>query len=187
LGNIARQIRERKEEIARTISLESGKPIRFARGEVDRAVLTFSISAEEANRIPGEAIPLDLAAGSEDRWGIVRRFPVGPVASITPFNFPLNLVAHKIGPAIAAGNTVIHKSPPQAPLTSSILGEIIMNSGVPEGAVNIMSCANDVAELLVTDPRVKILSFTGSPRVGWYLKSRAPKRRLSLSSAETRR
>ncbi len=180
LTNAAAQIRERKEEIAKMMTLESGKPIQFTRGEVDRAVLTFSIAAEEAKRIPGEVVSLDLAAGSENRWGVVRRHPVGPVASITPFNFPLNLVAHKIAPAIAAGNTVVHKSPPQTPITSAVLAEILMNSGVPEGAVSVISCSNEVAEKLVTDPRMKILSFTGSPRVGWYLKSKAPKKKVIL-------
>ncbi len=180
LESISGQIRERKEEISKTMTLESGKPIQFTRGEVDRAVMTFSFSAEEAKRIPGEVVSLDMAAASEGRWGVVRRFPAGPVASITPFNFPLNLVAHKIGPALAAGNTIVHKSPPQTPITSAILAEIIMNSGAPQGAVNIVACTNEVAEKLVSDPRLKILSFTGSPRVGWYLKSKAPKKKVIL-------
>lgn len=180
LESIAGQIRERKEEIAKLMTLESGKPIQFTLGEVDRAVMTFTISAEEAKRIPGEVVPLDLAAGAEGRWGVVRRYPAGPVASITPFNFPLNLVAHKIGPALAAGNTVVHKSPPQTPITSAVLADIIMKSGAPDGAVNVVACSNDVAEKLVTDPRLKILSFTGSPRVGWYLKSKAPKKKVIL-------
>ena len=180
LESIASQIRERREEIARTMTLESGKPIQFTLVEVDRAVMTFKISAEEAKRIPGEVVPLDLAAGAEGRWGVVRRYPAGPVASITPFNFPLNLVAHKIGPALAAGNTVVHKSPPQTPITSAVLADIIMKSGAPDGAVNVVACSNEVAEKLVTDPRLKILSFTGSPRVGWYLKSKAPKKKVIL-------
>ncbi len=180
LLSIAEQISARKEELAKIMTMESGKPIRLTLGEVDRAVLTFTISAEEAKRIPGDVVPLDLAAGSENRWGVVRRLPIGPVVSITPFNFPLNLVAHKIGPALAAGNTVIHKSPPQTPITSALLGEIIMNSGAPDGAVNVLACGNDVAEKIVLDPRVKMLSFTGSPRVGWYLKSKVPKKKVIL-------
>ncbi len=180
LESIARQVRDRKEEIAKTMTLESGKPIQFTRGEVDRAVMTFNISAEEAKRIPGEVVSLDMAAASEGRWGVVRRYPAGPVASITPFNFPLNLVAHKIGPALAAGNTIVHKSPPQTPITSAILADIVMNSGAPKGSVNIISCSNEVAEKLVSDPRLKILSFTGSPRVGWYLKSKVPKKKVIL-------
>jgi acyl-CoA reductase-like NAD-dependent aldehyde dehydrogenase len=180
LEHVAGQLGVRKEEIARIITMESGKPIQYSRAEVDRAALTFSLAAEEAGRIPGEVVSLDLAAGSEKRWGVVRRYPVGPVASITPFNFPLNLVAHKIGPALAAGNTVVHKSPPQTPITSAVLAEIFMESGVPEGAINVVSCGNEVAEKLVTDPRLKILSFTGSPRVGWYLKSKVPKKKVIL-------
>lgn len=180
LESIARQLRDRKEEIAKTMTHESGKPIQFTRGEVDRAVMTFNISAEEAKRIPGEVVSLDMAAASEGRWGVVRRYPAGPVASITPFNFPLNLVAHKIGPALAAGNTIVHKSPPQTPITSAILAEIVMNSGAPKGSVNVIACSNEVAEKLVSDPRLKILSFTGSPRVGWYLKSKVPKKKVIL-------
>jgi len=180
LRKTAGQIRSRKEEIARTMTLESGKPIQFTKGELDRAVLTFSIAAEEASRIPGEVVSLDVAPGSENRFGIVRRFPIGPLASITPFNFPLNLVAHKIAPALASGNTVVHKSPPQTPITSVILAEILGNAGAPEGAVNVVSCGNEVAEKLITDPRLKMLSFTGSPKVGWYLKSKAPKKKVLL-------
>ncbi len=180
LRDVAAGLRERKEEFARTMTLESGKPVQYTRGEVDRAALTFSLAAEEAARIPGEVVPLDLAAGSEGRWGVVRRFPVGPVTSITPFNFPLNLAAHKIAPAVAAGNTVVHKSPPQTPITSALLAELLKNSGIPDGAVNIVSCSNEVAEKLVSDPRMKVLSFTGSPRVGWYLKSKVPKKKVLL-------
>ncbi len=180
LERTASAIRRRKEEIAWMMTLESGKPIQYTRSEVDRAVLTFSMAAEEAKRIPGEVVPLDLAAGSEKRWGIVRRYPIGPVTSITPFNFPLNLVAHKVAPALAAGNSVVHKAPPQTPITSVLLGELMLDSGVPEGAINIISCSNEIAEKLVVDPRMKILSFTGSPRVGWYLKSKAVRKKVIL-------
>ncbi|MCL5034415.1 MAG: aldehyde dehydrogenase family protein [Bacteroidetes bacterium] len=180
LVRIADELRTRREELARTMTLESGKPIQYTRGEVDRAMLTFSYASEESKRIPGEVVPLDLAAGSEKRWGVVRRFPIGAIASITPFNFPLNLAAHKIAPALAAGNTVIHKSPPQTPITSMILGEILANSGLPDGAANVVACTNEAAEKMVLDPRLKMLSFTGSPRVGWYLKSKAPKKKVVL-------
>ena len=180
LRKTADQLRNRKEEIARTMTLESGKPIQYTRGEVDRAILTFSIAAEESSRIPGEVIPLDVAAGSENRWGIVKRYPIGPIASITPFNFPLNLVAHKIAPAIAAGNTVVHKPPPQTPITSIILAEIFVNSGIAEGAINVVPCSNEVGEKLSADSRLKMLSFTGSPKVGWYLKSKATKKKVLL-------
>jgi glyceraldehyde-3-phosphate dehydrogenase (NADP+) len=180
LRKVADRLLSRKEEIARTMTLESGKPIQYTRAEVDRAVLTFSVAAEESPRIPGEIVSLDIARGSEDRWGIVKRFPIGPLASITPFNFPLNLVAHKVAPALAAGNTVVHKSPPQTPITSVILAEILSNSNVPEGAVNVVSSSNEVAERLSSDSRLKMLSFTGSPKVGWYLKSKAVKKKVLL-------
>jgi len=180
LRRTADQLRSRKEEIARTMTLESGKPIQYTRTEVDRAVLTFSIAAEESTRISGEVVTLDIAPGSENRWGIVKRYPIGPVATITPFNFPLNLVAHKIAPALAAGNTVVHKSPPQTPITSILLAGIFSDSGVPEGAVNVVSCSNEIAERLSADPRVKMLSFTGSPKVGWHLKSKVPKKKVLL-------
>ncbi len=180
LDKIVTGLRERKEEIARIMTLESGKPIRYTRGEVDRAMMTFSFASEEAKRIPGEVVPLDLAAGSEKRWGVVRRYPIGSIASITPFNFPLNLVAHKIAPALASGNTVIHKSPPQTPITSVLLAEVLLKAGVPDGAVNVVASSNEVAEKMVLDARVKMLSFTGSPRVGWYLKSKAPKKKVVL-------
>lgn len=180
LDKVVTGLRERKEEISRMMTLESGKPIRYTRGEVDRAMMTFSFASEETKRIPGEVVPLDLAAGSDKRWGVVRRYPIGPIASITPFNFPLNLVAHKIAPAIASGNTVIHKSPPQTPITSVLLAEVLKKAGVPDGAVNVVASSNEVAEKMVLDPRVKMLSFTGSPRVGWYLKSKAPKKKVVL-------
>ncbi|HEY9165935.1 MAG TPA: aldehyde dehydrogenase family protein [Candidatus Kryptonia bacterium] len=180
LQRVVVRLRDRKEEIARTMTLESGKPIQYTRGEVERAMMTFSVASEEAKRIPGEVVPLDLAIGSEKRWGIVRRYPIGPIASITPFNFPLNLVAHKIAPALAAGNSVVHKSPPQTPITSVLLAEIISDAGVPDGALNVISCDNQVAEKLAADVRLKMLSFTGSPRVGWYLKSKAPKKKVIL-------
>jgi len=180
LTSIASLLLRDKDELARLMTLESGKPIQFTKGEVDRAILTFQLAAEEAKRIGGEVIPLDLASHSVGRWGVVRRFPIGPLVSITPFNFPLNLVAHKIAPALASGNSVIHKPPPQAPLTSIQLGRIIIEAGVPDGAVNIVPCNNFIAEKICTDKRPKMLSFTGSPRVGWYLKSKAGKKKVLL-------
>lgn len=180
LLNVANLLSRDKNEFARLITLESGKPIQYSKNEVDRAILTFQIAAEESKRIGGEVIPLDLASHSTGRWGIVRRFPIGPLVSITPFNFPLNLVAHKIAPALASGNSVIHKPPPQAPLTSIQLGKILIEAGVPEGAVNIVPCNNFIAEKISTDARAKMLSFTGSPRVGWYLKSKAGKKKVVL-------
>ncbi|HLG23022.1 MAG TPA: aldehyde dehydrogenase family protein [Candidatus Manganitrophaceae bacterium] len=177
---ISEGIAARREEIAKMITLESGKPISDARGEVNRAVNTFQIAGEEAKRIPGEVIPLDLLAGSEGRVGVARRFPVGPVIGISPFNFPLNLVAHKIAPALAAGNSIILKPAPKTPLTALLLAEIISTAGLPDGAVNVFFCPNDLAEKIVVDPRMKIFSFTGSAAVGWYLKEKANKKRVIL-------
>src|SRR4249919_1816605 len=138
LREISAGIRARREELGRLIALESGKPIRDALVEVDRASLTFRLGAEEAERMHGELIPLDLMASSRGRVGITRRFPIGPVAGISPFNFPLNLAAHKVAPALAAGNTIVLKPPSKDPLTMLTVGEIIERAGVPEGAVSIL-------------------------------------------------
>ncbi len=180
LHQISEGLRARREEVARTITLESGKPIADARGEVNRAVNTFQIASEEAKRIEGDLIPLDLMPGSEGRVGITRRFPIGPIVGISPFNFPLNLVAHKIAPAIAAGNTILLKPAPKTPLTALLLAEIIAGVGVPDGAVNVFLCGNDLAEKMILDPRVRMLSFTGSAAVGWMLKEKANKKRVVL-------
>lgn len=180
LKHIAREVEDRKEEFARLIALESGKPIKTARGEVERAVFTFFIAGEEAGRITGEFLPLDLQEFTKGRWGIVRRFPVGPIAAITPFNFPLNLVAHKIAPAIAAGCPLVLKPAPQTPLTALLLGRVIMESGWPAGALSILPLSNEDAAIMVGDDRLKILSFTGSTAVGWQLKSQAGKKRVLL-------
>lgn len=170
----------RAEEIARTIMAEGGKPITDARREVSRAVHTFSIAAEEAKRIAGEVLPLDWTSATEAHWGLTRRFPIGPILGITPFNFPLNLVAHKMAPALAAGNAILIKPAPQTPLTALLLGEVIMEAGLPGGAVNIIPCPNPVAERLVADPRFKLLSFTGSAAVGWMLKGKSGKKKVVL-------
>src|SRR4051794_37223861 len=138
LRDISSGIKERREELARIMTLESGKPIRDALVEVDRAVLTFRLGAEEAERMTGETIPLDLMASSKGRLGITRRFPIGPVAAISPFNFPLNLAAHKLSPAIAAGCTIVLKPPSKDPLTMLAVAEIIDRASVPEGAVSIL-------------------------------------------------
>lgn len=180
LASVAAGLKAKKEEFARTITAESGKPIAFARVEVDRAVTTFTLAAEEARRITGESIPLEASKGSSGRRGIVERFPVGPVLCITPFNFPLNLVAHKVAPAVAAGNPFILKPAPQTPLTALKLGELLVASGLDPRAVNILPAPNETAETLVADDRIAMLSFTGSAAVGWRLKSRAGKKRVTL-------
>jgi acyl-CoA reductase-like NAD-dependent aldehyde dehydrogenase len=180
LAAIAEGIGRRAEELATTMALEAGKPIKAARAEVERAILTFTVAAEEAVRIGGEWLPLDRVAGGAGRAAIVRRFPIGPVAAITPFNFPLNLVAHKVAPAIAAGCTIVQKPSPHTPLCSLLLAEIVEQSGWPAGALNVLSLSNEEAEKLATDERFKLLSFTGSAAVGWELKRKAGKKRVTL-------
>jgi acyl-CoA reductase-like NAD-dependent aldehyde dehydrogenase len=176
----AEGIMKREEELARTITLESGKPIRDARGEVRRAAMTFQLAAEEARRLGGEVVPLDISPGSDGRFAIVRRFPVGPVLGITPFNFPLNLVAHKVAPAIASGNPIIIKPAPRTPLSALLLGEIVMDAGLPAGGLNVVPCANEHASLLWEDQRIRKLSFTGSAAIGWMLKAKAGTRKVTL-------
>jgi acyl-CoA reductase-like NAD-dependent aldehyde dehydrogenase len=180
LRRAAEAMLRQQEEIAQTITAESGKPISLARGEVSRAVTTFELSAEEAKRNAGEVVALDTLPASEGRIGLVRRFPRGTVIGITPFNFPINLVAHKVAPALAAGCPIILKPAPQAPLTALMLGRILMQVGLPEGAFSILPCANDVAESLVRDDRAATVSFTGSAKVGWYLAGIAAKKRVVL-------
>ncbi len=180
LHEIAKAVNDRREEFARTICQEAAKPIKTARIEVDRAINTFQIAAEEATRIYGEYLPLDTLESTVGRWGLVRRFALGPVFAITPFNFPLNLVAHKIAPAIAAGCPIILKPAPQTPISSLMLAEIIDNTSWPDGALAVMPLSNENASLLVADDRIKLLTFTGSAAVGWQLKSRAGKKRVVL-------
>ncbi|MFC1724211.1 aldehyde dehydrogenase family protein [candidate division KSB1 bacterium] len=180
LKNIAEGIKNNSEDLSKTLALEAGKPIKFAAGEVDRAVLTFTIASEETKRICGEFIDLDLNAVSENRYGIVKRFPMGPILAISPFNFPLNLVAHKIAPAIAAGNSFVLKPASATPVTALKLGEIILESGYPEQAVNIIVCPGSQAEILVGNDAFKLISFTGSAEVGWKLKSTAGKKVVVL-------
>ena len=180
LRSVAQGITDQREDFARIIALEAGKPIRTARAEVERAIFTFGIAAEESTRIGGEWLPLDLQAFAERRWAIVRRFPLGPVAAITPFNFPLNLVAHKWAPAIAAGCSIVHKPASQTPLSALLLAELVEQAGWPRGALNVLPLAGHDAELLVADERLRMLSFTGSAVVGWDLKQKAGKKRVTL-------
>jgi len=180
LRKIAEGIRARHEEFARTICQEAGKPIKTARIEVDRGIYTFDVAAEEASRIYGEYIPLDTLEATAGRWGLMRRFPIGPVFAITPFNFPLNLVAHKVAPAIAAGCPLILKPAPQTPVTALMLAEVVHESGWPQGALAVMPLSNDDAAVLVSDDRVKLMTFTGSAPVGWALRSKAGKKHVTL-------
>jgi acyl-CoA reductase-like NAD-dependent aldehyde dehydrogenase len=181
LEDVAAALIEQKERFAQLIVAEAGKPVRLARAEVDRAVMTFKTAAEEAARTGGESIPLDLTEGNEGRWGVVQRFPRGPVLAITPFNFPLNLVAHKIAPALAAGCPVILKPAPQTPFTALALGEVILKAGWPEEALAVLPLSNaDTAWLAEKEDRIKMISFTGSAKVGWELKAHCGRKRVLL-------
>lgn len=180
LRSISQYITARKEEFSRTLAQEAGKPIRAARTEIERAIFTFTVGAEETTRIPGEFLSLDWQQFTSGRWGIVKRFPIGPVVGITPFNFPLNLVAHKVAPAIAAGCPIILKPAPQTPLSSLLLAEAVEQAGLPDGAFNVLPLSNEDAGVLVTDDRIKLLSFTGSAAVGWDIKRCAGKKKVVL-------
>jgi len=180
LREISNGIKARREELGRILSLEAGKPIRDALVEVDRAALTFRLGAEEAERMYGETIPLDLMASSKGRMGITRRFPIGPIAAISPFNFPLNLAAHKLAPAIAAGCSIVLKPPSKDPLTMLTVTEIIDGVGLPAGAVSVLPMTRELGDRMVADERFKLLTFTGSPSVGWRMKARAGKKKVVL-------
>jgi glyceraldehyde-3-phosphate dehydrogenase (NADP+) len=180
LREISAGIKERREELGRLIALEAGKPIRDALVEVDRATLTFRLGAEEAERMTGELIPLDLLPSSKDRIGITRRFPIGPIAGISPFNFPLNLAAHKLAPAIASGNPIVLKPPSKDPLTMLTVAEIVEAAGAPAGSVSILPMTRELGDRMVADERFKLLTFTGSPSVGWRMKERAGKKKVVL-------
>ncbi len=180
LRRISASMAERKEEFARTLAQEAGKPIKAARTEVERAIFTFNVAAEETTRIYGDYLPLDWQESTAGRWGIVRRFPIGPIAGITPFNFPINLVAHKVAPAMAAGCPMVLKPAPQTPLCSLLLAECVQQAGWPDGGLNVLPLSNEDASLLVTDDRIKLISFTGSVPVGWDIKRRAGKKKVVL-------
>src|SRR5215831_17551711 len=180
LRRVAQTIIERKDEFSRTLSQEAGKPIKAARTEVERAIFTFNVAAEESTRIYGEYLPLDWQEYTAGRWGIVRRFPLGPIAGITPFNFPLNLVAHKVAPAIAAGCSLVLKPAPQTPLCALLLAEAVQQAGWPDGGLNVIPLSTEDAGLLVTDERIRLISFTGSAAVGWQIKRNAGKKKVVL-------
>jgi acyl-CoA reductase-like NAD-dependent aldehyde dehydrogenase len=181
LRRIAAAIEGRKEELARTIVEENGKPIKTARVEVARAVMTFMVGAEEANRFSGgELVPIDVASGNEERFGISRRFPLGIILGISPFNFPLNLVSHKVAPSIASGNAMILKPASQTPLSAIKLGEIITQSGLIPGALNILPLPGSQIEPVIEDDRIKKVSFTGSDEIGWELMKRFSKKKVTL-------
>jgi glyceraldehyde-3-phosphate dehydrogenase (NADP+) len=180
LEGCAARLGERAEELAVLMTRESGKPLRFSRGEVRRAQVTFTLAAGEARRATGEVLPIDLEQRAEGRLCLFTRVPRGPVAAIAPFNFPLNLIAHKLAPAIAVGASVVLKPPPQCPLTGYELAAILQEAGLPDGALNVLHCAPATAQLMVEDERLKVLSFTGSDVVGWKLKALAGKKQVLL-------
>jgi acyl-CoA reductase-like NAD-dependent aldehyde dehydrogenase len=177
---VSRVLEERQEELARLITLESGKPIRYARAEVARARTTFVLAAAVARTLGGELLPGDIVPGGEGKLVLVRRVPRGVVAAIAPFNFPLNLVAHKLAPALAVGAPVVLKPAHQAPSAGLLLAEILHDLGVPPGGINALHALPDTAEGLARDPRVAVLSFTGSDAVGFRLKAMAGKKQVLL-------
>jgi glyceraldehyde-3-phosphate dehydrogenase (NADP+) len=180
LRETSRRVLERRDELARLIALEAGKPIKDAMTEVERTALAFRMGAEEAERITGETIPLDLNPASKGRVGITRRFPIGPVAAISPFNLPLGLAVHKLAPAIAAGCPIVLKPPSRAPLALLALGDIMVESGVPQGALSILPMDRALGDRMVEDDRFRLLTFTGSPAVGWAMKARAGRKKVVL-------
>ncbi|MFQ5495909.1 MAG: aldehyde dehydrogenase family protein [Phycisphaerae bacterium] len=180
LDHVVRRVTERYDELAEALCIEAGKPIRDARGEVTRLIDTFRLAAEECTRITGQYMPLDISPRAEGYDAVWRRFPIGPCSFIAPFNFPLNLVAHKVAPAVAVGCPFVLKPASWTPVGALILGEILAETDLPEGSFSILPCSRDGADLLTTDDRLKLLSFTGSPEVGWKLKARAGKKKVVL-------
>jgi glyceraldehyde-3-phosphate dehydrogenase (NADP+) len=177
---IAEQLNRRQEDFVKLICQEAAKPYKYALSEVRRAIEVFKAAAEESNRIPGEYLSLDHTPAGEGKEGWVKYFPVGTVAGISPFNFPLNLAVHKIAPAIAAGCTIILKPSSLTPLSTLALAQIIAAAELPRGMVNILPAKREAGDQLVTDPRIQLLSFTGSAEVGWEMKARAGRKRVML-------
>jgi acyl-CoA reductase-like NAD-dependent aldehyde dehydrogenase len=186
LGRAARLLHERREEIARTIAGEAGKALKYARAEAERGVTTFTIASEEARRLHGETIPLDAVEAGEGYFGFTVRRPVGVIAAISPFNFPLNLVAHKVAPALAAGNTVVLKPATTTPLTAVLMCQVLEQAGLPPGAINlIVGPGGTLGEWLVSDPRVNKVTFTGSPAVGKRITEIAGIKKVTLALGNT--
>lgn len=186
LAKTAALLRERYDDFARTIAAEAGKALKYARAEVDRAISTFTIASEEAKRLHGETVPLDAVPSGEGYFGFWTRRPVGVIAAISPFNFPLNLVAHKVAPALAAGNTLVLKPASTTPLAAVKLFQVLMDAGLPAGAINlVIGSGGTVGEWLVTDPRVDKITFTGSPDVGRHILSVAGIKKVTLELGNT--
>lgn len=180
LTHVSTALSERADEVARVITAESGKPMKWSRGEVSRAVSTFRWAAEEARRWSGEVQRLDSEAAGEGRVALTRRFPYGPVLGISPFNFPLNLVAHKVAPALAVGAPIVVKPAPATPLSALLLGELLAQTDLPAGMVSVLPLPNERAGDLVTDPRLPVVSFTGSVPVGWSIRDAVPRKHVTL-------
>jgi acyl-CoA reductase-like NAD-dependent aldehyde dehydrogenase len=181
LVRVAGALGRRADEAARLISAEAGKPLKAARVEVARAMSTFTMSAVEARKLAGEVVPMDATQAGEGKLGVTMRVPVGVVGAISPFNFPLNLVAHKIGPALAAGCAVVLKPATQTPLSALLLAELEAEAGLPAGWLNVLvGPAAEIGDVLVADERVRLITFTGSSRVGWGIRERAPRKRVNL-------
>src|SRR6185436_14946246 len=177
---ISNELERNKQQLAKILCIESGKPVAAAIAEIERSVQTFLIAAEESKRLPKEYMSLDWTPNGKNKEGLVSYFPVGIVAGIAPFNFPMNLAVHKIAPAIAAGCPIILKPASFTPLSTLELAKIIDKSGLPKGAVSILPMDRKTGNLLVNDDRISLLSFTGSPAVGWELKKQSGKKKVVL-------
>ncbi|MBJ2130101.1 aldehyde dehydrogenase family protein [Alteromonas sp. IB21] len=180
LEHCVKRFTERADELAQALCIEAGKPIKDAKGEVSRLIDTFKIAAEESVRINGETVNLEISARAKGYQGMTKKVPIGPCSFISPFNFPLNLAAHKVAPAIAAGCTFVLKPASRTPIGALIIGEVLAETDLPKGAFSILPCSRDGADLFTTDERLKLLSFTGSPDVGWALKAKAGKKPVVL-------
>lgn len=180
LNHCVKRFQERFEELAYALCIEAGKPIKDARGEVSRLIDTFRIAAEESVRMKGEVMNLEIAPRAAGYQGMYKRVPIGPCSFISPFNFPLNLAAHKVAPALAVGCAFVLKPASRTPIGALIIGEILAETDLPQGAFSILPCSRDGADLFTTDDRFKLLSFTGSPQVGWDLKAKAGKKPVIL-------
>ncbi|MEM9645155.1 MAG: aldehyde dehydrogenase family protein, partial [Planctomycetota bacterium] len=180
LNHCVRRFTERSEELAHSLCIEAGKPIKDSRGEVSRLIDTFRIAAEESVRLGGEVLDLEISPRAAGYRGMWKRVPIGPCSFISPFNFPLNLAAHKVAPALAVGCPFVLKPASRTPLGALIIGEVLAETELPRGAFSILPCSRDGADLFTTDERLKLLSFTGSPSVGWALKARSGKKKVVL-------
>jgi glyceraldehyde-3-phosphate dehydrogenase (NADP+) len=180
LRAVADGLEARRDELARTLALEAGKPIAQARAELDRAAFVFRDAAEEATRIGGAVLPTDAVPMGAGRLALTRRFPLSPIVGITPFNFPVLLAAHKLAPAMACGAAITLKPPPQDPLTTLALYDLVLASGYPDGGVRVVPCHVEVAQIMIQDPRVRLITFTGSARAGWQIRAKAGTKRVAL-------